>query len=397
MLVESGNKAWGARGRAVILRPSMIPSHEAEARLGALYDRQHMPRLLAILAGVLLFVLGLYGGTRGVRLALAKLPGISMEEPGPPRIKALHWEHHRDRYGVAFVGSSRVFRQLDPLLFQEVCAKRGLELEAYNWGLPGMRTYESMLRVEAILRSKPARLKWLVIELLPPSPQSDEANRRSLREIQWHTPYLSALAMRRSLSDPGSLAHKRAQLGLHAYQGAANFLNLGSLGNAWEQWIDPQPLPQDASDSGFFPLELDRSPQVRERRLEFQTELGIDPDLLLGRVREFKAAPKSLPPDELLEEQMQRLQRQLARAGVQPIFVIVPPLEEWLPQMRGAFEAGLLPNLFDYGDPAEYRSFYANDELRFDMNHLNDKGLERLTRRFASDFVKHVTARPEGE
>ena len=397
MLAESGNKAWGAGGRAVILRPSMIPSHEAEARLGALYDRQNMPRRLAILAGCLLFALGLFAGTRGVRFALHNLPGISVEEPGPPRIKALHWERHRDRYGVAFVGSSRVFRQLDPILFQEVCAKRGLEFEAYNWGLPGLRTYESMLRVEAILRSKPARLKWIVIELLPQAPQSDEANRRSLREIQWHTPYLSSLAMRRTFSGPGLPAYKQRQLELHAYQGAANFLNLGAVGNAWEQWIDPEELPQDGADSGFFPLQLDRSPQVRERRAEFQTELRIDPELLLGRVREFKATEKSEAPDGLLEEQLRRLLGQLEAAGVQPIFVILPPLEQWMPEMLGAFEAGLLPNLFDYGDPAEFRSFYANDELRFDMNHLNDKGLERLTRRFASDFAKHATSQLEGQ
>jgi len=249
----------------------------AEARFEALFGATHgLPKRRMLgrgLGAAMVFALALWLGSQGLRAWLRQLPGISVEEPGSPRLKSVHWREHGAEYDLVMLGSSRIFRQLDPEIFVLACERRELSIKAYNYGLPGMRGYECLQRVEDLLRDKPERLKWLVIELLPNDPWLPAANLHALREIQWHTPYLTRLALERSWRAETPRRAKFQQLGYHAYQGAARFLNLGAVENAWLQWLDTSPPVVDLAKAGFFGLEHDHSALVVERRRAYMTEI----------------------------------------------------------------------------------------------------------------------------
>ena len=71
----------------------------------------------------------------------------------------------KDRYDLVFVGSSLVYRSIDPRIIDEELARAGFRVRSYNLGLPGMRPHEANALLRQVLATKPARLRWAVVEV----------------------------------------------------------------------------------------------------------------------------------------------------------------------------------------------------------------------------------------
>ncbi|HED66640.1 MAG TPA: hypothetical protein ENJ09_13920 [Planctomycetes bacterium] len=335
---------------------------------------------LGLIVGILCFV----ALSEAVGAGLARLLGPRLAEDGMAAIKARHMAEHGDDYDVLFVGSSRVYRQIRPRVFDAECERAGAEVRSYNLGLAGMRFFEALRTAEALLSDPPASLDVLVLEGLDPDPRLREENLLSRREIAWHTPGLTWLALRRVWRRDEPLAEKLRETRGHLFQFGCSFANVGTA-SALSDLLFGGPGPEeDRTPGGYLPLEKDPSETVTDRRRAFLEALNENRSLLEERVAELEAEPRSVEPDALFADTLARLEGIAREAGVELVFVVLPPVEHRRPELVGAKERGCIEHLADLSDPAEHPDFYLKLAERFDENHLKKNGAARLTKLVAA-------------
>src|SRR6185295_4580036 len=103
-----------------------------------------------------------------------------------------YFARNRDRIDVLFVGSSRFYHQIIPAQFDAAVG----EGRSFNFGYDGMWPPESFYLLRRLLDLRPARLKWVVIDLMDINTQLDALNVSTLRMAYWHDLRHTALAFR---------------------------------------------------------------------------------------------------------------------------------------------------------------------------------------------------------
>ena len=97
------------------------------------------------------------------RLASMGLPPAEL--PSTLREKLAHLAAHGGEYDAIFVGSSRIQNHLMPALFDRLTAEGGKAVKSFNAGVSSMHTPEDGWFLEQILARKPARLRWVFLEI----------------------------------------------------------------------------------------------------------------------------------------------------------------------------------------------------------------------------------------
>ena len=338
-----------------------------------------------------LFLVAFVATLAAVRAAVRTTPEVRVV--GHP---LLHWKYlnypiqKHDR-NVVFVGSSRVFRQLDPRLFDREMRERGHATNSLNFGYPGVWMLEMLFMVDFILDQQPSALEYLVIELQPLPRELAEENYFSLRSANWHDFERTSHAIRRELDKDYRSVGERW---IGAYRRAAHFaarecavgyslpLVRYSLG------LDA-PLSQPGEYGGFNALRENEATSAR-------MELLDDTRMMRARIRGLRTGKRSMPPRPQLREILTELVAKVRAAGVEPIFFVAPPTDSPAQELRGAFEEGLLPNLFLYNDPDRPPHFYRKG-LMFDRGHLNRRGATLFTKQFAQDLAGYFDRANEVE
>jgi len=344
-------------------------------------------------AAVFCLVLGL--ACCGLRRGFEALPDLVLEEPGPPALKLQHLRAHGDEIELLFLGSSRVFRQLNPTVFDAQLAERGLRLRSYNLGLPGMRFYEQLYLIDRLLAERPPALRWLLIELGDPDPGLEDANLLTRRSIEWHSTAITWLVLRNTWASDRALVAKLEATWSHLQGAWLRGSNAGLGVPALVSLIEPAPVQEDESPAGFLPLEFDPNRTTAQHRREFLTALAAEPRLLEQRVREIRQPAVPPAPGALLAGEMRALVARLEHAGIEPLFFLSPPAERSNADWRALRAAGVLPNLFALDDPEQNPDFYLDPSIRFDLNHMDRTGGNRMTRLLAQEVAEHLLAERE--
>lgn len=359
---------------------------------GGAAERTTLARAAAV---CLFFVACLLLALLGVRRGLRLVPGLRLEEPGPPAIKAAHLQEHAGEIDVVFVGSSRVYRQLNPAVFELRSSERGIPLRAYNLGLPGMQFPESLYTAEWVVEQAGGHPRWVVLELQDPDPEFVEATRFTQRSINWHTPWLCAAVCRTVLASDRAPRRKLDELSAHLLELGYNVSNANTGVPALAALLGLAGVPEDSTPGGFLPLDLDRNPSSMRRRDELLHELAADPKYLEKQVEERLGAPaKEALPAAVVDAVRAFVGRMRAR-GVEPVFILLPPAKERSDAWHEAQRRGILTELFAYDDPEAYPRFYLDQAIRFDVNHLNKKGANELTNLFVADFCDYLSREQE--
>ncbi len=332
---------------------------------------------LGVLAGVLAFFL--VGAL--LRWGLDAIPDLRLEEPGVHRLKATHLDAHLDELDVVFVGSSHVYREVATRLFDRLNGLAGQPTESYNYGLPGMRFPEMLAVARRIADARPAKLKWLVLELEEPMPEFSRASQFTRRSVHWHTPEVTAFVCRMLLvNEDRSLLKKIEELGIHLGQLVLYLGNVAKGLPAARALLGMNVAREDPL-RGYLPLDRDPNPESRARR----EELLAHPKRLDRKRAHLLEEREPRQPEKALLDVLASLVAHVRDAGIEPIFLICPPAKDLHTPFLEAHEQGVLPNLFAYHDPVRFPRFY-DPSFVFDINHLNHEGGKELTRLFAKDF-----------
>ena len=110
---------------------------------------------------------------------------------------------HKDEFDTLFIGSSRIYFQISPAIFDRVTRESGLPTHSFNFGIGGMYLPESSYLLEQILNLKPRNLRWVFIEYDELQTKWSPENQTSRRALYW-ADWKRVSPLLRKLTDAGA-------------------------------------------------------------------------------------------------------------------------------------------------------------------------------------------------
>ncbi len=310
-----------------------------------------------------------------------------------------YYQTHKDKYNALFFGSSRVYNQIEPDVFDASARAAGVAVNSYNFGIPAMRALDSTVLLEAALKEPPADLKWVFFETILDKGYEPIPNARTQRAMYWHTWENTGLAARYILRSEASAPEKAVLLASHFLPALYRQTNVGRLFS--------QVLPSEFSaeereiarqftlNEGYLPL-VDESDPKRQAFLASQAEYAAQVASITQPVSSsddgtVETASSAAPPPALAANKQMLLAKvtQIIRAaGAEPIFIEPPSLDPDR-DFRVALARGEIDTLLAYKDPLRFPQLYRADQ-RFDAEHLNPTAAREFSRLLAQDFAQSI-------
>ena len=307
--------------------------------------------------------------------------GRGLPFPKVPAIfpKYQYFAENTARFDTLFIGSSRVFHQIDPQQFDAEVAALGGRTLSVNLAYDSVWPPENFYFLRRLLALRPPRLRWVFIELMQINVNLETRNDRTLRTAYWHDWRHTWIAWREIFASPRNPAEKWRLAAEHAVIFVRWNANLGRGAEALRDTVLPgRPMrPEPWLDRAGFLPENDRRITNEELPQYLET---------IARLR------KSLPPrpaSALYFSALEGLVAEVRRAGAQPVFLLTPSLDA--AENFTGLPAGV--PVLAFNDPGKYPALYEPDR-HYDTWHLNGKGAAEFTGLLAHRFVEHLHRPP---
>jgi len=301
-------------------------------------------------------------------------------------VKLDHFAEHKDEYDTIFLGSSRVYRGINPETFDRETAALGLPTRSFNFGVSGMVGLETEFVLNEILALKPARLRWVFIEPALLRLGIADENARTQRVISWHDLGSTLSATRGLFTTDNDELDRFREIWKHWQAYGYRMTNLGrarlELDEAPRRTMALEPdTILGPKRNGYLPLEAQR---LKRRHLEFLDQLEQYRKKVEGLGgREIPAEPL----DRFSARYVTRLCDAVESFGATTIFLITPsPDRGHSDYVIKADREGLLPHLMRFDLPRRFPELFEVD-ARFDAAHLSRRGASLLSRSMADRFV----------
>lgn len=308
--------------------------------------------------------------------------------PQVPNVEAKieHLATSATPYDVLFLGTSRIYRQISPSIFDELTREGGRPFHAFNLGIDAMRPPEDAYVLEIALKARPEGWKFVCVELNRLRAEVDRENAGTIRAAYWHDVERTALVLRRALVAPHSFEWRRRLAdGLqHLTLFAQRSVNFGQ-GTRLTAWLSERRpklswKPLGPRRDGFT-LAAKRDSMSDSERIRYQRELAA--------LREKPASPAEFDP--ISQEALERVIGQIEEVGAIPVLLVLPttiPFNFYPREARRRFL-----RILDFSDPAAYPELFL-PENRLDRMHLNSQGAQVFTRILAARFLECISDLP---
>ena len=259
-------------------------------------------------------------------------------------------------------------------------AAAGVKVESFNMGYDALWPPESFYLLRRLLELRPARLKWVVIDLMDIRTHLDERNESTLRTAYWHDTPHTVLALREIASSSLAPQRKRELFIQHARLGIAHALNLGRGADLTNRLLAPKPLR--------------KKPYTWAERAGFEAEpsSGLTGGALqdfTNKVNIMRRNQPLFPVQPVFLDALRDIIRDVRRAGAEPIFVITPTINLQENFAGVPDSAAMIP----LNRIAEYPELFRPED-RYDPWHFNEKGAVVFTTILARHFIDLVKSRP---
>ena len=305
---------------------------------------------------------------------------------------------HKDEFDTLFIGSSRIYFQISPAIFDRVARESALPTHSFNFGIGGMYLPESGYLLEQILKLKPRKLRWVFIEYDELQTKWSPENQTSRRALYWADWKRVSLLLRK-LSDAGTAPiwlpnpaklrdimlrqkdekNTRTLLTFYAGQLEKNYTNIARAADVPDYFLsrDTKKLRASylgAASDGYVTRSNRMSPSQAEAY-----ERGLAAAMA-------QASTRSLSPYAV--EAYRQCAEEVRSLGAAPIFLITPSTT----QLSVAAETDGLPAVvMAFNDPRVYPALFRSS-VRRDEQHLTISGAEEFTRVVAANFVELARA-----
>ncbi|HEX8077126.1 MAG TPA: hypothetical protein VF511_04875 [Chthoniobacterales bacterium] len=296
--------------------------------------------------------------------------------------KLRFFSEHKDEFDTVVVGTSAFYYSVSPEIFDATTRENGLPTRTFNFGIDGMHPPENFYVLDQILKTRPQKLKWILLELGEVRARWDNIL-GTQRAVYWHDWPRTRLTLKQALNPRGN-ANWFIQL-TRLWLARRDFaLNLGLFGKQFANVGRAHDLLAAAD---------------RERYADAALELGPHND-------GYRTAGDAMPADKAVSYK-QRLAQEISQAnfkdldpatdtgyrdaaqriraaGAAPVFVVAPVIFQTRPRF------GQSPSpapIIAFNDAQKYPEFY-DPKVRIDDAHLTRPGAEDFCRVLARDFVR---------
>lgn len=310
--------------------------------------------------------------------------------PVPPvpavQAKLLHLEQNAQAYDTFFIGSSRIYHQIDPEKFDRLMAGRGNPTRSFNAGIDGVRPPEDAYILDQILDRKPPKLRYVFIELGSLRIPLDEEKRGTIRSVYWHDLrrmeilFVAAISQKfqktwlntlKEFQDPFAAFFEHVELF------ARNLTNIGR-GEALTHYLKKYDAPYIAwaalgeKRDGFT---------IVTRAGELPAHLRTTYESAM-RKREKEPAKIDFA-DDVSQVSLEKMVGRVRAAGAIPVLIVPPTTgkKKFLPKADIAAQAVV----FDYCDLVKYPGLFEISN-RQDTSHLNEPGAALFTEILVNEF-----------
>jgi hypothetical protein len=325
---------------------------------------------------------------------------------------------HKNNYDTLFLGSSVLYRHLDPATFDAAMQDqtlnqhpdRQLDNHSFNFGVGGMRLFENRFLLRELMELKPENLRWVFIETNLEGLAVESENIRKQRVIYYHDLPSLFMGVNYILGTDRAPSEKIQLLYQYIVPTFYHAVNLGVFSDLvfWQhRWNWDFASQLGSNFNGYIPLDAETEKSFIDRRENFVRRNENNPNSnYLKRVENTKAIiqrleskrdrAQPLPPQKvaMLREMVQMVEAQ----GAHPIFLIPPAL--YKPKELRAQEElmlaqrdGIIPVVLDFRDPDQYPELYEIGD-RFDGRYLNNQGAQRFSQILAQEFDQMLNSSP---
>jgi hypothetical protein len=304
---------------------------------------------------------------------------------------------HKDEFDTLFIGSSRIYFQISPAVFDRVTRESGMPTRSFNFGIGGMYLPETAYLLEQILNLKPRNLKWVFIEYDELQTKWSPENQTSRRALYWADWKRVSLLLRKLteagtapfwLPNPGRLRdimlrqngekNTRSLLTFYVTQFERNYTNVSRaadvLGHFLGDTKERRASYLGAASDGYV---------TRPGRTSPSQAAAYERALAAAMAQ---SGNRSLSPYAV--EAYRQCAQEVRNIGAAPIFLITPSMT----QINIATESTGAPGVvMAFNNPGTYPSLYRSSARR-DGQHLTKSGAEEFTRIVAANFVSLARA-----
>ncbi|HZR06481.1 MAG TPA: hypothetical protein VFA61_11705 [Candidatus Udaeobacter sp.] len=305
---------------------------------------------------------------------------------------------HKDEFDTLFIGSSRIYFQISPAIFDRVTRESGLATHSFNFGIGGMYLPETAYLLEQILNLKPRKLRWVFIEYDELQTKWSPENQTSRRALYWADWKRVSLLLRK-LTDAGTdplwrpdpaklrdivLSKKdekntRGLLTFYAGQFEKNYTNVARADDVLDYFLSRDTKERRASYLGA----ASDGYVTRANRMSPGQAAAYERALAAAM-----AQTGTRPLSPYTVEAYRQCAQEVRNIGAAPIFLITPSVTQINVTDGGAGTPGVV---MAFNNPRTYPGLYRSS-VRRDGQHLTTSGAEEFTSLVAANFVELARA-----
>jgi hypothetical protein len=305
---------------------------------------------------------------------------------------------HKDEFDTLFIGSSRVYFQLSPTIFDRVTRESGLPTHSFNFGVGGMYLPETAYLLEQILNLKPRNLRWVFIEYDELQTKWSPENQTSRRALYWADWKRVSLLLRKLadagtaplwLPNPGKVRdivlrqndekNTRSLLTFYATQFEKNYTNVARAGDILDHFLRRDTKGRRARYLGV----ASDGYVTRPNRMSPNQVTAYERGLVAAM-----AQTGTHPLSPYAVEAYRQCAQEVRKIGAAPIFLLTPSAT----QINIATESTGAPGVvMAFNDPRAYPSLFRSS-VRRDGQHLTKSGADEFTHIVAANFVELARA-----
>ncbi|MGV9011232.1 MAG: hypothetical protein ACOH13_01450 [Flavobacteriales bacterium] len=289
------------------------------------------------------------------------------------------------RYGRVILGSSHMFRQVDPGLLDSLMDDGNT---TFNAGYPSTFAPESELACARLLDHSEHVPKVILMELTAYQ-LLDENKQDNFRSWYYVTPSVAMVLARYALTE--SPAESRNEHVLAAVKAGIKAVFLPGLA---DDLLDAPPTDSLAwlgqSGNGYF--SLDEEMATKEADVVFAKRKATflaDTSILQRRAATLAAyyVDGHVDANAMQRRRLMELSEKAAVRGSRLLFVLPPLASVQIPKLLALFKSLPQGQCIDLCDPTNYPEFYLTVNA-FDEGHLNDHGARLFTSELANALSK---------
>ncbi|MCB9232162.1 MAG: hypothetical protein H6581_10890 [Bacteroidia bacterium] len=299
------------------------------------------------------------------------------------RTKMIYTKKHWNEYDTWFVGSSRVYRQLDPMVFDSLTHRKSM-----NLGVPGFLPPENFYFLEHLLEDNLSPGMVIIFELqaiqhMAPPEKLDTRRTYPLSTGQ----YLFIRDYFQELRKPDKIPNYTRAF-LH------KTLKTGMLKELLTYTDDSlaldTPLIMGPLGNGFYALdqEMVRGKPEQQKGLQRRFDQPNKNKNLLALEKRLEIEKADYLPEVYSRVYLDKLLDLISRAEAREVklLILYPPALQGFSALTRQIPSS---NLLNFNDPREYPELYQT-QYHFDKEHLNEKGARLFTSLVARKFLQKM-------